>query len=263
MGVLNPKQKQLFKEQGIIKLERFLSLEGITNAQMLIYKQFEKEAFYREGNWLLAKATNNEFRRIFKILKNKLSIKNLLLGKNIEKAIAELLGEEVVLPMSKFVDILYTLPNTTNWEIPHDLWHVDVPRLAHEEEFGVQVFSFLENVKPRCGGTLAIKGSHKLFNTEKLSSKQLKTKLKQFSYFKNLMSKDFDNRNWFIENSGKVLGMNVELVELYGNIGDIYLMDLRTLHAIAPNSINKPRIMISQRYLSEKARKKMIKTNNL
>ena len=68
------------------------------------------------------------------------------------------------------------------------------------------------------------------------------------------MSKKFNDRNWFIENSGRVSDVDLELVELYGNIGDVYLMDIRILHSIAPNPMINPRIMASQRYLSEKVR---------
>ena len=185
MNILNTSQKQVFKEQGIIKLEKYLSLEYVSNIQMLVHKEFEKEGFYIDNNWLQENVSMTSIRKVFKKFKNIACISNFLLEDKIKKVICELLNEEDVVSMSKSTGILFTLPNAKKWQVPYDSWHVDIPRLAYEGEYGIQVFSFIESIKPHCGGTLAIKGSHRLFNTNKLSSKQLKTKLKQFSYFKN------------------------------------------------------------------------------
>ena len=59
--------------------------------------------------------------------------------------------------------VLFTLPNSDTWTVPTG-WHVDTPRLASGRRPGVQLFTFLDTVEPRGGGTLVVAGSHRLLN---------------------------------------------------------------------------------------------------
>jgi hypothetical protein len=43
----------------------------------------------------------------------------------------------------------------------------------------------------------------------------------------------------------------IQVRELHGRPDDVYFVDLRTLHASAPNASSKPRIMVTLRYLME------------
>lgn len=255
MQVLNAEQKQLFKDVGIIKLKDFLPLDYIQMIQNVFYREFDEVGLFKNGEWFLEGISMNDIKERIKKIKNKKIVSNFLLEEKTRKVICELLNEDEALSMSKSADILFTLPNANKWEVPSDAWHVDIPRLPYEGSLGIQVFSFIESLEPHSGGTLAIKGSHNLFHTDKLSSKKLRNKLVKFPYFKNLMSKEFKDRSWFTVNKGNVLGRDVELIELFGNIGDIYIMDVRILHSVAPNPRPNPRIMVAQRYLSEQVRK--------
>ena len=263
LQVLNAKQKQLFKDVGIIKLKDFLPLDYIQTIQNVFYREFNEVGLFKDGEWFLENISMNDIKKILKKVKSKSIVSNFLLEEKTRQAICELLNEDEALSMSKSAGILFTLPNADEWEVPSEAWHVDIPRLPYEGSLGVQVFSFIESLEPHSGGTLAIKGSHNLFHTDKISSKKLRNKLVKFLYFKKLMSKEFKDRSWFTVNKGKVLGRDVELIELFGNIGDIYLMDVSILHSVAPNPRSNPRIMVAQRYLSEQVRKHYtnIKTN--
>jgi hypothetical protein len=59
--------------------------------------------------------------------------------------------------------VLFTLPNSDSWTVPTQ-WHVDTPRLASGRRPGVPLFTFLDTVEARGGGTLVIAGSHRLLN---------------------------------------------------------------------------------------------------
>jgi ectoine hydroxylase-related dioxygenase (phytanoyl-CoA dioxygenase family) len=51
---------------------------------------------------------------------------------------------------------------------------------------------------------------------------------------------------------GKVVAVDdsvLEVVELTGAPGDVYFMDLRTLHAGAPNAAERPRMMATCRFV--------------
>ena len=44
-------------------------------------------------------------------------------------------------------------------------------------------------------------------------------------------------------------GGDLEVVELTGQPGDVYLMDLRVLHSRCANTLPVPRLMITRRFL--------------
>ena len=44
-----------------------------------------------------------------------------------------------------------------------------------------------------------------------------------------------------------------QLTEMVGDPGDIYLMDLRVVHAGSANASSKPRMMLTQRFYLESA----------
>ncbi len=255
LKVLNEQQKQLFNDVGIIKLKDFLPLDYVQMIQNVFYSEFSAVGLFKNGEWFLESISMKDIKKILKKVKSKILFSKFLLEEKTRQAISELLNEDKALSISKSAGILFTLPNADEWEVPSEAWHVDIPRLPYEGSLGIQVFSFIESVEPHSGATLAIKGSHKLFRKDKLSSKKLRNKLVKFPYFKKLMSKEFKDRSWFTVNKGKILGRDVELIELFGNIGDIYLMDVRLLHSVAPNPNRNPRIMVAQRYLSEKVSK--------
>jgi ectoine hydroxylase-related dioxygenase (phytanoyl-CoA dioxygenase family) len=48
---------------------------------------------------------------------------------------------------------------------------------------------------------------------------------------------------------GRVGETRLEVVELVGEPGDVWLMDLRVLHAAAPNCSDRPRLIATHRFL--------------
>jgi ectoine hydroxylase-related dioxygenase (phytanoyl-CoA dioxygenase family) len=120
---------------------------------------------------------------------------------------------------------------------------------------GVQIFAFLETVESGGGGTLAVTGSHRLSNGGvRISSSDLRKKLKQEPYFAELMANKTEDRLHFLREAGHVGNVALQVVEMTGEPGDVYFMDLRLFHTIAPNTRPIPRLMLTQRYLVESAR---------
>ena len=70
-----------------------------------------------------------------------------------------------------------------------------------------------------------------LNDAERISSKDIKRRLKDEPYFRDLMS-----------------------VETHGEPGDVYFVDLRVLHTPAPNSTPIRRIMLTRRFFLESQR---------
>ena len=150
--------------------------------------------------------------------------------------------------------LLLTLPNAETWTVPHGIWHLDLPRLPRPGIPGLQAFAFLDAVPPGGGGTLVVRGSHRLLNDRGFArSKQVKRLLKREPWFAALMGRGETDRRRFLDAPAEVRGVPVQVVELHGEPGDVVLTDLRLLHTIAPNAGMAPRLMATQRYLRAEA----------
>ncbi|MEO0880625.1 MAG: phytanoyl-CoA dioxygenase family protein [Pseudomonadota bacterium] len=158
-----------------------------------------------------------------------------------------LVGEPVT-PMPPGQQILFTLPGAPNWFAPHDAWHVDAARLGPLGAPGLQIFALLDDVPPQGGGTLVVAGSHRLFNTsDVIRSKDLKRRLEKEAYFAWLFDAKREPLTTLADTAGAVGDVELSIVELTGRRGDVFFMDLRTLHTPAPNASNSARVMLTCR----------------
>jgi ectoine hydroxylase-related dioxygenase (phytanoyl-CoA dioxygenase family) len=125
-----------------------------------------------------------------------------------------------------------------------------MPRLGGSSLPGVQMFSFLDTVAPGSGGTLVVTGSHRLLNDRgRIRSKKAKGLLKREPYFRDLLKPGEGERKHFLEEPGHVGDIELRVVELCGDPGDVFLMDMRVLHTLAPNASRAPRLMVTQRFV--------------
>ena len=91
-------------------------------------------------------------------------------------------------------------------------------------------------------------GSHRLLNEAAgLSSRRFKQLLQQERYFRALFDRAGPPITSIEQTKGSVGDVELEVVELTGQVGDAYLMDLRALHAPAPNGADKARLMLTCR----------------
>lgn len=144
--------------------------------------------------------------------------------------------------------MLFTLPNADAWFVP-DHWHTDSPRLPNGARPGVQLFAFLDEVAPGGGGTLALAGSHRLLDEGRfIRPRDIRRLLGREPFFRTLFSHRQEERLRAFEGGGAVGDVPLQGVELTGAPGDAYFMDLRVLHAGAPNASARPRMMITDRF---------------
>jgi hypothetical protein len=251
-------ERENFAVHGLIKRRNFLPLEKLANARTLIFQHLAQAGIWYNGGWSLDKYTQSTEPdagiRLLKPLSRHQTM--IALGSGEASAAASaLLDDRPVFPMDRHPALLFTLPNATTWTLPHQNWHLDVPRLPEGDGPGVQIFACLEIVEPGGGGTLAVTGSHRLRNEGvRISSADLRKRLKQERYFAELMSNQTDDRLRFMREVGHVGDVELQVVEMVGEPGDVYFMDLRMLHTFAPNARQIPRIMLTQRYLLEASR---------
>ena len=170
---------------------------------------------------------------------------------------SQLLGGDIVDRQSAL--LLMTAPGhgvmgpVTEWTVPHRVWHTDAPRVTLPGVPGIIMLAFLDTVLPGGGGTLFVAGSHRLLDApgRELRSKAFRKALKRKPYFEVLLGAAGPERTRFLEENHRVDGVDVRLVELTGNAGDVVLADARLLHAPSPNVRPTPRLMARGFFVGE------------
>ena len=163
-------------------------------------------------------------------------------------------ADEPTNPTMDRAQLLFTWPNAREWSIPSSIWHTDFPRIPGEGFAGVQVFAFVEAVEPHGGGTLIAAGSHHLVNEGRyVKSKLVKKLLKKKPGYAALFDKHGEYDRERLLEPFEVDGHPQRIVELTGRPGDIFLTDLRLLHTLAPNASQRPRVMLTQRFVRDAA----------
>ncbi|MEL6874229.1 MAG: phytanoyl-CoA dioxygenase family protein [Pseudomonadota bacterium] len=237
-------------ERGIVKLEGLVSVEEAGVAREMIFDLAKEHEVFSGRRWMKS-ASRFGYPKPFRDALNRLNRTDRFprpVGDRLVPLVEKLFGQPVT-PLSPGQQILFSLPVDENWAVPSDAWHIDLPKMGEQASPGLQAFTFLEDAQPKGGAPLVIAGSHRLFNNSPgLSSRELKRKMRDEPYFQSL----FDPGRPAIVHpetaTGCVHDVELEVVELSGKVGDLYLMDLRVLHTPAQNGSDKARMMLTGRF---------------
>jgi hypothetical protein len=249
---LNPEQARQFEQTGVLRLDGLLSLEGVRRAREALLRPLEAIGLWRDGRWRLDAAPrpvwpDNGVKVAREIGHKHPELLALIEEPQVQALVGQLLdGVGYDRSMANRPQVLFTLPNADAWTAP-DGWHADSPRLASGRSPGVQLFAFLEEVSPGGGGTVVVAGSHRLLNEGRhLRSKEIRRRLSSEAFFRPAPGASAAE---LMARRGRVEGVELGLVELTGGPGDAWIVDLRTLHSMAPNAADRPRMMITQRFV--------------
>jgi hypothetical protein len=254
---LTPKQLDEFDRRGVLRLTGLLCAERVRRALEYVQLRLARSGLWKDGAWCLGSIPRPRWPStglMSKAIGNKHpDIKALLDEPALVAIVGELLGG---CPFERALwrrpQVLFTLPNSDTWTVPTH-WHADVPRLASGRSPGVQLFTFLDTVRPRGGGTLVVAGSHRLLREGRVVKvKEMRSLLCREAFFRDLYSRsqpNFEDRVRLLGKTAAVNDVALEVVELIGAPGDAYLMDLRVLHTGAPNATEHPRIMATHRFV--------------
>jgi len=152
------------------------------------------------------------------------------------------------------------------WEVPRRHWHLDLP----EGQWGfglpgVRIFVLLDRVETHAGSTCFVAGSHLLVQrvvgesrgVEPLSSARMRKALaRRSSWIRALLAEtDGPERTArLLAGPSRTMGIELRLAEIVGEPGDVFVMDLRLLHAPAPNCGSAPRLVLGQAIHAEGGR---------
>ena len=256
MTIVSGRQRADFQARGLVRVPGLLRADAIAPARAQLHAVLERAGVFSDGAWTGERTADWSFHSsLMQRLKPCAKSGNFQAVLPAEVwAIAEALaGEAVSCPYSKHPQILFTPPNADTWTVPGSIWHVDLPRLGELGPPGVQMFSFLDTVEPGGGGTLVVAGSHRLVNDSgRVRSKDVKKRLSKTPFFRCLLRGEPEERARLLEERGSVGEVELQVVELCGEPGDVYFTDLRLLHTLAPNASARPRLMVTQRFFVDR-----------
>ncbi|MGE0799152.1 MAG: phytanoyl-CoA dioxygenase family protein [Lautropia sp.] len=126
--------------------------------------------------------------------------------------------------------LLLSLPRTVGPADEVPAWHVDIKADPPDRLPGIQAFVLIDDVVPGGGATRALAGSHRIAAASKPRP---------------------DLRGLPSAGAERVRALarfGLDEVEMAGRAGDVFLMDLRVLHAPSPNMSKRMRIMATSRW---------------
>jgi ectoine hydroxylase-related dioxygenase (phytanoyl-CoA dioxygenase family) len=140
--------------------------------------------------------------------------------------------------------------------VPHQGWHLDAPFVrALPDLYGVRIFTCLAAVAPQGGGTLVLAGSPRLAQglasargIAKMRSADVRTALTdRYSWMEELCSLDpaIDRGQRFMKTTAVLEDVEVRVMEMTGEAGDVFLVHPLMMHAASPNCSAVPRMVLS------------------
>jgi hypothetical protein len=253
---LTPEQRDEFDCRGVLRLQGLLSAPSVERARGVVLRRLEQFGLWKDGAWRLEHRPRPQWPdsglKTSKVIGNRRPELEALLDEPGLRAVVDTLlqGRPFDRAMHPRPQLLFTLPNIDAWVLPPG-WHTDGPRLASGEWPGLQMFACLDHVAPRGGGTLVIAGSHRLLNDGRhIKASELHRLLGAEAFFRRIWGK----RPICVDDGdalpcGAVGDVALEVMELTGAPGDTWLVDLRVLHAAAPNAADRPRMMVTHRFI--------------
>jgi ectoine hydroxylase-related dioxygenase (phytanoyl-CoA dioxygenase family) len=256
-STLTPQQLADFDRRGLLRLPGLLSAERVRRAREYVQERLALVGLWRDGAWRLNNRPGPQWPdsgvKASKVIGNRNPAVEALIDEPALLAAVDVLLEARPFDrhLYKRPQVLFTLPNIDVWTIPTG-WHVDGPRLASGRRPGVQLFACLDTVEPGGGGTLVIAGSHRLLNEGRaVSISDVRRRLCRVDYFRQLyagVQESAEDPARLLTQVGSAGDIELAVVELTGAPGDAWLIDLRLLHAAAPNASDRPRLMATHRF---------------
>jgi len=227
-----------FTDRGILALRGFLPQKATTVAKDAILEKLKKLNLIVKGKAATSRIQDlpvfQQIGRIGQVV-GQLEEVNRLFNDELLTAM-NILAKSQLKPAQP--QLLISFPNRIDWSLNNLNWHLDLVPPKFDQIPGVQAFILIDDVQPHGGATLALAGSHKLHHI--IPEKNAHDILRERADFAQSPEKYLKPR--LIED------IPIEIVEMSGKAGDVFLMDLRILHTPSINAQQRIRLMATNRY---------------
>lgn len=185
-------------------------------------------------------------------------------GERVSAALDEILGRAAwLLPKTagQILAMFWPRPGVT-WELPHGGWHLDyrAPGAARTLP-GVQLFLCVDCIESHAGATLVAAGTPRLVDAIRrragpdwpgASSEVRRALRREAPWFRELCSlhPGEDRIARFMSHSTEHADSSLQVMELTGEPGDVWLMHPWMVHALSPNCGARPRMALTERIQS-------------
>jgi hypothetical protein len=253
MKVLTGADVEIFHEQGLIHCSSVFNSPDALAFQAEIWDELEQEfSIMRDDppTWRVPPRSPK---------KAKTSLLNdRVINDRFRAIINDLLGPENWKEPNTWGGFLLTFPTPGKepWELAHNLWHWDYELSRGFDLKGLLIFSFYSDVVPQGGGTLVVRGAHRVLERyyEDLTpaqrgwkhGEQRKHFMSHDPWFSELShpQKEVDRKSYFMDQDTEVRGVPVRVLELTGQPGDVVFCHPRLIHAPSGINLNDyPRMM--------------------
>ncbi len=239
--ILHQIDKKAFSEQGILPLRGFFPRKLMLAAQESILSELKRLKLMVNGKILSSKIEDLPMFQQTAYLAQKVGQRDevdRLFADELLEAMNALAGSKLK-PAHPHPQILLSFPHKTDWSLNQLNWHLDLAPPKADQIPGVQAFILIDDVKPQGGATLGLAGSHRLHYVSRNGNAHEILRL----------SSDFGSTPEKYLQPQVVEGTQIQIVEMCGQAGDVYLMDLRLLHTPSFNTQRRIRMMATNRYL--------------
>jgi len=231
MGNMTPEQAIFFRDNGYLLLKGALPRKQLDPIKNHVLAELKRLKIWSSGRTLSASMKKTPvFQQVTKQIQliRYPALYSRVITPEIQSAITSLAQRR--LGFDQDAQFLISLPHGIDWTLHGLKWHVDIsldtPGLP-----GIQAFILIDDVRLRGGATMAVVGSHALADRGKRGR-----------------AREILKGSGDIEKELADLGLSI--LEMSGEAGDVYLMDMRLLHTPSVNATQNVRLMATARFFT-------------
>lgn len=253
-AVLTPEQRNELQITGVTRARGAVPARDVETMTERVWALFERRGVRRDdrSTWPVGLAGKNQPLRQSGALNG--------FANDVTAALVDdLLGLGSWTDSEAWGPALVTWPQPGPWQLPHKVWHFDLPGRGHPDRpEAARLFGFLSAVGPHGGGTLVVEGSHELVRRlvagspdhDAGSSSDLRKALnRRHPWFAALGREGPDRVQQFMVDGDEIDGVRVRVAELTGEPGDVTVMLPWTMHNFSMNCSTEPRLMVTHTVL--------------
>lgn len=230
---MTPEQKLFFRENGYLFLRGAFTKKQVGPVKDHVLGELKRLRIWSSGKTLSSSLKEmpafQQVSKLSQLIKFQ-GLQERIITQELRSAMHSLAENKLV--SAQDAQLLISLPNQGDWTLNGLNWHIDISSPNPHSMPGIQAFILIDDVKARGGATLAMARSH-LQSDHDGSGKRIRELLRGCSDVERVLR-----------------DCGLSIVEMSGQAGDVYLMDMRLLHSPSINSTKNVRMMATARYLA-------------